>query len=97
MSTRRARRSPWPDRIAVAKDLILFAVGIAMIIRQGFVVPAPDFNLSAMIFGGVVAGAPGAMYLWQHRSDTPSPIGGSPSEDQPPQSAPLSPLPSSDT
>jgi hypothetical protein len=97
MSTRRTRRSPWPDRIAVAKDLILFGVGIALIIHQGFVVPAPDFNLSQMIFGGVTAGAPGAMYLWQQRSATPPPIGGSRSEDLPPPSAQLSPLPSSDT
>lgn len=96
MSTRRARRSPWPDRIAVAKDLILFGLGVALIIHQGFVVPAPDFNLSQMIFGGAVAGVPGAMYLWQHRSDSPSPIDGSPSEDPPPPSEPLS-LPSSGT
>lgn len=95
MTTRRTRRSPWPDRIAVAKDLILFGVGIALILRQGFFVPAADFNLSMMIFGGVIGGAPGAMYLWQRRSETPPSTGGSPSEDQPPPSPPLlSPSPS---
>jgi hypothetical protein len=97
MSTRRARRSPWPDRIAVAKDLILFAIGAAMIIRQGFVVPPPDFNLSAMIFGGAVAGVPGAVHLWQQRSVNQSPTDGSLSEDPPSPPEQLSSLPSSGT
>lgn len=95
MTTRRARRSPWPDRIAVAKDLILFAVGIALILRQGFFVPASEFNLSMMTVGGVISGAPGVMYLWQQRSADHPPTDGSPSEDLPPPSPPLlSPSPS---
>lgn len=95
MTTRRARRSPWPDRIAVAKDLILFTIGAALIIRQGFVVPAQEFNLSAMIFGGVVGGVPGAIELWRLRSGSPPSTDGSPSGDLPPSSPPLlSPSPS---
>lgn len=90
----RRTRSPWPDRIAVAKDLILFGVGTALIIRQGFVVPAQEFNLSAMIFGGIVGGVPGVIELWRLRSGSPSSIEGSPSEDPPP-SSPSLPSPSS--
>lgn len=85
----RRTRSPWPDRIAVAKDLILFALGAGLIIRQGFLVPARDFNPWAMIFGGVLAGVPGAIHLWQLRSGSPPSTDTSPSGDLPPPSQPL--------
>lgn len=68
------------------KDLILFAVGILLIVRQGFVVPAQDFNLWAMGFGGVLAGVPGWLQIWGRTST------GGPSSPDP---APPSPLPSS--
>lgn len=71
MSTRRTRRSAWPDRITVAKDLTLFGIGSAMMAYQAFAVPRPDFNLAVMIFGGVIAGAPGVLKLW-----APPSIGG---------------------
>lgn len=90
----RRTRSPWPDRIAVAKDLILFGLGAALIIRQGFIVQAQDFNLSAMIFGGVVAGVPGVEYLWRLKRESQSSTEVLPSEDLPPPSASPS-LPSS--
>lgn len=94
MTTRRTRRSPWPDRIAVAKDLILFTVGVALILYQGFAVQPRDFNPWAMTFGGVIAGVPGAIELWRLRSVSPPPTDGWPSEDLPPPS-PSPSLPSS--
>lgn len=92
----RRTRSPWPDRIAVAKDVILFLLGTAIIVRQGFIVAPKDLNLSAMIFGGVVAGVPGAIHLWQLRFESRSSTDGSPSQDLPPPSVSPS-LPSSGT
>jgi hypothetical protein len=83
----RRTRSPWPDRIAVAKDLILFGLGTALIAWQGFVVPPKDLNLSVMIFGGVVSGAPGMVYLWQLQRESRSSTEDSSSEDLPPPSA----------
>ena len=92
----RRTRSPWPDRIAVAKDLVLFGVGTALIIWQGFGVKPADLDLSVMIFGGVLAGAPGMVYLWQLRRESPSSTDGSPSEDPLPPSVSSS-APSSGT
>ena len=86
MTTRRTR-SPWPARVAVAKDLILFAVGTSLIAWQGFAVPPQDFNLSVMIFGGVIAGAPGAIEAWRLVRATPQPTDGLSSEDLAPQSS----------
>ena len=87
MSTRRARR---PDLSTVAKDLILFGIGAGLIIRQGFLVPPQDFNLSILIFGGVVSGAQGMVHLWGLRPGTDGPS----SPDQP-EASPLPPSPSS--
>lgn len=62
MSTRR-RRSVRPSPIEVAKDLILFAVGLWLIIQQGVFVPKAEFNWWAMVFGIGLTQAPGAMKI----------------------------------
>lgn len=68
----RSRRTPTPGRqrrrrritVALAKDLIQFGVGMSLIVWQGFMVPPADFNWVPMVFGGVIAGVPGAIQLW---------------------------------
>ena len=61
MSTR--RRSARPSIIEVVKDLLLFGVGLALIIRQGWLVSKDDFNWWAMAFGIGLTQAPGAMAM----------------------------------
>jgi hypothetical protein len=89
MSTRRTRRSAWPDRITLAKDVLLFLIGAAMMAYQAFVVPRPDFNWAVMVFGGIVAGVPGVLKLWA------VPSTGGPSLPLPEQPSPLPPSSSS--
>lgn len=59
MSTRRRRTRP--DRIDLAKDLILFGVGLVLIFRQGWVVPKADFNWVIFAVGVGLTQAPGGM------------------------------------
>lgn len=73
MSARRTRRTAWPDRITVIKDLIRFGLGMAMIGWQGFVVPRPDFNPWVLLAGGVLAAVPGWLQLWGLRTSTGGP------------------------
>ena len=47
----------------MAKDLVLFMIGAGAMAYQAFVVPRPDFNWMVMVFGGVIAGVPGALKL----------------------------------
>lgn len=69
MSTRaRTRRRAGRVTLTVVKDLVLFGIGAALIIRQGFFTPFADFNWTAMVFGGVLANVPTAQYLWALRS-----------------------------
>lgn len=58
-----ARRTTARDRITVAKDLILFALGLALIYRQGWQVPKADFNWIPFAFGVALTQAPGAMAM----------------------------------
>lgn len=88
MSARR-RRTAWPDLITVAKDLMLFTIGAGMMAYQGFVVPRLEFNWAVMVFGGVIAGVPGVMKLWN------MPPTGGPSSPPPEPSPPLQPSSSS--
>lgn len=87
MSTRPRRRSAPLDRVSVAKDLILFTMGTALIGWQGFAVPRQDFNWIVMAAGGILAGVPGWLQLWGLRAS---------STDAPslPQAGPESPSPS---
>ncbi len=47
----------------MAKDLILFAFGLALIYRQGWQVPKADFNWIPFAFGVALTQAPGAMAM----------------------------------
>lgn len=60
MSTRRRSR---PDRLTVAKDLILFGLGLALIVRQGWLLSKDDFNWIVMAIGVGLTQAPGAMAM----------------------------------
>jgi len=50
-------------RIAIAKDLVLFTLGLTLIYRQGWLVTKDEFNWWAMAFGAGLTQAPGAMAL----------------------------------
>lgn len=94
MSTRTPfRRRHGRITLTVVKDVILFGIGAGMIYRQGFVVPFPEFNLWAMIFGGVLANVPTAQYLWAMRSGSI----GSPTSPPAPEPLPSPSPPSSGT
>jgi hypothetical protein len=82
----RTRRTAFPDLITVAKDLILFSIGTSMMVYQGFVVRAQEFNLSILIFGGVIAGVPGVLKLWGLRADMTAPSSRPASEQSGPSS-----------
>jgi hypothetical protein len=90
MTTRRTTRR---RRITVTlvKDLVLFGAGLSLIIRQGWIVPEPEFNLSVLIFGGVLANVPGVSQLWALRT------GGSLSGPPAGPSSPPPPSPASDS
>lgn len=75
----------------VVKDFILFTVGTALIIRQGFYVPIVEFNLWAMIFGGALANVPTAQYLWAMRNGSISGPTSSPELPPSPSPSPSSP------
>ena len=68
MSTRAQRRIAGRVTLTVVKDLILFGIGSGLIVKQGFYTTLADFNIWAMIFGGVLANVPAAQYLWALRS-----------------------------
>lgn len=61
MSTRRRGRRP--DRITVTKDLILFAVGLLLIVRQGVLISKDEFNWIVLAIGVGLTQAPGAMAM----------------------------------
>lgn len=54
--------------LAVLKDLALFGIGSALMVHEAFAVPRPDFRWEVMVFGGVLAGAPGVLKIWSGRS-----------------------------
>lgn len=62
--TRRQRR----DVFTVAKDIMTFAVGLGLIIRQGWFVGPSDFNLAVLLFGGVMVNVPGVSAAWALRT-----------------------------
>lgn len=86
MSARRRR-----DLLTITKDLLCFGVGLGLIIRQGWYVPRADFNLWALIFGGILAQVPGISQfiaavrtpglLTRQPQESPSPSSVSPSSD----------------
>jgi hypothetical protein len=82
----RTRRTALPDLVTVAKDAILFGIGSAMMVYQGFVVPHREFNLSILVFGGIIAGVPGVLKLWGLRADMTAPSSRPASEPSPPSS-----------
>lgn len=59
MTARRGRRRR--DVVTVVKDLFLFALGVSLIIKQGWLVTPEEFSWQAMLAGGLIAQVPGAM------------------------------------
>jgi hypothetical protein len=76
MSTR-TRHTARRITLAVVKDLILFAVGTGILVRQGFFTASQDANWTVMVVGAAIANVPAARYLWALRSGS---IGGLSSE-----------------
>lgn len=89
-----ARHATLRRRIDIGKDLVLFALGLTLIYRQGWLVTKEEFNWWAMAFGVGLTQAPGAMALislW--RTDG----GSSPEAPDAPWQAPSLPQPGSPT
>ena len=85
MSARRRR----PGTVALVKDLILFAAGLALIFGEAFLVKPQDFNPYVLGLGAALVGVPGSLQLLAPRT------GGRRTSGEPGRSRPRSPSSSS--
>lgn len=88
MSTRRTSRTRRPGAVTVAKDVLSYLGGWALIVHQAVFVPPQDFNLTLVLLGGTLVGIPGVSQLLALRT------GSGPSPDPPEESSSPSRSPS---